>query len=60
MRCGSLHDGKFLRGGLGLRGLVSAVSGFLPSSFDKLRMSGHCVTVSLGRAAAWVEGIGGW
>ena len=37
---GQLRCGKFCRGGLGLRGLVSAQSGFLPSSFDRLRMRG--------------------
>ena len=41
LRCGSLHDGKFCAVGLGLRGLVSAESGFLPTSFDRFRMSGQ-------------------
>ena len=35
---GQLRCGKFCRVGRGLRGLVSAKSGFLPSSFDRLRM----------------------
>ena len=36
-------------GGLELRGLVSAKSGFLPSSFDKLTMSGR----EEGRDGVW-------